>query len=68
MNTLDQRRRDSSLTIRLTDREKERIKNNASKMRVSVTDYLVRLTIETPIGAVENIKPKRCRGFLRNAL
>ena len=57
MNTLVQRRRDSTLTIRLTDREKERIKNNASKMRVSVTDYLVRLSIETPICAAENIKP-----------
>ena len=57
MNTLDQRRRDCTLTIRLTDREKVRIKNNASKMRVSVTDYLVRLSIETPIGAAENIKP-----------
>ena len=53
----EQRRRDSTLTIRLTDREKERIKNNASKMRVSVTDYLVRLSIETPIGTAENIKP-----------
>ena len=45
-----QRRRDTTLTIRLTKAEKERIER-------SITDYLVLLSLETPIHVAEDVKP-----------
>lgn len=51
------RKRDKTLTVRLTDREKERIEQNARRAKRSVTDYLVALSIETPIQVSEDVKP-----------
>ena len=57
MNTSDKRRRDTTLTIRVTQKEKERIQKNAAKANRNVTDYLVALSLETPIHVAEDIKP-----------
>ena len=57
MNTADKRRRDTTLTIRVTQKEKERIRKNAAKANRNVTDYLVALSLETPIHVAEDIKP-----------
>ena len=43
------RKRKQTLTVRLTEQEKERIQTQAKKARRSVTDYLVALSWETPI-------------------
>lgn len=54
MNTSDKRRRDTTLTIRVTQKEKERIQKNAAKANRNVTDYLVALSLETPIHVAED--------------
>lgn len=51
-----QRRRDTTLTIRLTKAEKERIERNAKRAGRSITDYLVLLSLETPIHVAEDVK------------
>ena len=52
-----QRRRDTTLTIRLTKSEKERIERNAKRAKRSITDYIVLLSLETPIHVAEDVKP-----------
>ena len=52
-----QRRRDTTLTIRLTKAEKERIERNAKRAERSITDYLVLLSLEMPIHVAEDVKP-----------
>ena len=52
-----QRLRDTTLTIRLTKAEKERIERNAKRAERSVTDYLVLLSLQTPIHVAEDVKP-----------
>ena len=51
------RLRDTTLTIRLTKAEKERIERNAKRAKRSITDYIVSLSLETPIHVAEDIKP-----------
>ncbi len=51
-----QRRRDTTLTIRLTKAEKERIERNAKRAGRSITDYLILLSLETPIHVAEDVK------------
>ena len=53
----ENRRRDHTLTIRLTEAEKERIERNAKRAKRSLTDYLVLLSLETPINVAEDVKP-----------
>lgn len=53
----EKRRRDNTLTIRLTKAEKERIERNAKRAGRSITDYLVLLSLETPIHVAEDVKP-----------
>ena len=51
------RRRDTTLTIRLTNSETERFERNAKRAGRSITDYLVLLALETPIHVAEDVKP-----------
>lgn len=51
------RRRDITLTIRLTKAEKERIERNAKRAERSITDYIVLLSLEMPIHVAEDVKP-----------
>lgn len=53
----EKRKRDTTLTIRVTQKEKERIQKNAAKANRNVTDYLVALSLETPIHVAEDVKP-----------
>ena len=53
----EKRRRNNTLTIRLTKAEKERIERNAKRAKCSITDYIVSLSLETPIHVAEDVKP-----------
>jgi len=53
----DNRRRDMTLTIRVTEKEKLYIKKRAEKADLSTTDYIVRLSLETPIFIPVNMQP-----------
>lgn len=53
----EKRRRDNTLTIRLTSAEKKRIERNAKRAKQSITDYIVLLSLETPIHVAEDVKP-----------
>ena len=53
----EKRWRDNTLTIRLTSAEKERIERNAKRAKQSITDYIVLLSLETPIHVAEDVKP-----------
>lgn len=53
----EKRRRNNTLTIRLTKAEKERIERNAKRVKRSLTDYIVSLSLETPIHVAEDVKP-----------
>ena len=53
----DNRRRDMTLTIRGTEKEKQYIKKRAEKAGLTVTDYIVRLSLETPIFIPVNMQP-----------
>ena len=53
----EKRRRDNTLTIRLTKAEKQLIERNAKRAKKSLTDYIVLLSLETPINVAEDIKP-----------
>ena len=53
----DNRRRDTTLTIRVTEKEKQYIKKRAEKAGLSTTDYIVRLSLETPIFIPVNMQP-----------
>lgn len=51
------RKRNKTLTIRLTDKEKTVIQNKARKAKLSITDFLVSASLRTEIHIAEDIKP-----------
>ncbi len=51
------RRRNITLTIRLTESEKAHIVEMAEKADLSLTDYIVELSKLVPIVVPENVKP-----------
>ena len=51
------RRRNITLTVRLTGEEKVHIVNMAKKANLSLTDYIVELSHLIPIVVPENVKP-----------
>ena len=51
------RRRNITLTVRLTEEEKTHIVNMAKKANLSRTDYIVELSKLVPIVVPENVKP-----------
>lgn len=53
----NKRKRSETLTIRVTKKEKQYIKKRAEKAGLSVTDYIVRLSLETPIFIPVNMQP-----------
>ncbi len=50
------RRRNITLTVRLTEEEKAHIVNMATKANLSLTDYIVELSHLIPIVVPENVK------------
>lgn len=53
----ENRKRDVTLTIRLTAAEKDAIVRNASKARMSLTDYIVTSSLLTEIHVAEDTRP-----------
>lgn len=51
------RRRNITLTVRLTEEEKAHIVNMATKANLSLTDYIVELSHLVPIVVPENVQP-----------
>lgn len=51
------RKRDKTLTVRLTSAEKDMIATRASKAKMTLTDFLVAVSLQTPIHIAENVKP-----------
>ena len=49
------RKRNCSLTIRLTDNEKQYIKRKAEKLQMSLTDFIIASTLKKPVGGSENL-------------
>ena len=54
---MPKRKRDKTLTIRVTEKEKQYIQKRADKTGLSVTDYMVRLSNETPIYIPVDMQP-----------
>lgn len=53
----ENRKRDVTLTIRLTAVEKDAIVRNAAKARMSLTDYIVASSLLTEIHVAEDTRP-----------
>lgn len=51
------RKRNKTLTIRLTEKEKILIQKKAQKAKLSVTDFLVSASLRTEIHVAEDVKP-----------
>lgn len=49
------RKRNCSLTIRMTDNEKKYLKRKAEKSQMSMTDFIIALTLKKPVGSSENL-------------
>ena len=53
----EKRKRNKTLTVRLTEKEYTQIRRNAKKAQKSITDYIVALSNEIPITVSEDVKP-----------
>lgn len=49
------RKRNCSITIRLTDNEKQYIKRKAEKSQMSLTDFIIASTLKKPVGSSGNL-------------
>ncbi len=54
---IENRKRNQTLTVRLTASEKEAIIRNAAKARMSLTDYIVASSLLTKIHVAEDTRP-----------
>lgn len=53
----EQRKRDKTLTIRLTEKEREQIVRRAAKARMSLTEYILAASTQTEIHVAEDTRP-----------
>ncbi len=53
----EKRKRNVTLTIRVTEKEKEAILTQVQKAKMSLTDYLVAAALNTKIYVPEDLKP-----------
>ena len=53
----ENRKRNQTLTVRLTAAEKDAITRNAAKARMSLTDYIVASSLLTEIHVAEDTRP-----------
>ena len=53
----EKRKRNKTLTVRLTEKEYTQIRRNAKRAQKSITDYIVVLSNEIPITVSEDVKP-----------
>lgn len=54
---IENRRRDKTLTIRLTDSEKKKIIAKSKKAKMSTTDFIIASTDDTVIKTPEDLRP-----------
>ena len=53
----EKRRRDKTLTVRLTEKEKRYIEKQAEKSNLNLTNYIVKLSLETSIIVKDDTRP-----------
>ena len=53
----ENRKRDRTLTIRLTKSEKEMIRKKAARAKMTLTDYIVAASLQTEINVAEDVQP-----------
>lgn len=53
----EKRRRDKTLTVRLTETEKRYIEKQAEKSNLNLTNYIVKLSLETSIIVKDDTRP-----------
>ena len=53
----EKRKRNKTLTVRLTEKEYTQIRRNAKRAQKSITDYIVAISNEIPITVSEDVKP-----------
>ena len=54
---VEKRKRDKTLTIRLTESEKMMIEKKASKAKLNLTDYIISVSSKSKISVTEDTKP-----------
>lgn len=54
---MNNRKRNKTLTIRLTELEKAALRHKAARTKMSLTDFVVSSALRTELDAAENIKP-----------
>ena len=53
----EKRKRDKTLTIRLTESEKNMIEKKASKAKLNLTEYIISVSSKSKISVAEDTKP-----------
>ena len=53
----ENRKRNETLTIRLTKAEKSAIRTKARKAKLNLTDYIIAASLQTEITVAEDVKP-----------
>ncbi len=53
----EKRKRNKTLTVRLTEKEYNLIRSKSKKAKMNITDYIVALSNEIPIKVSEDVKP-----------
>ncbi|WP_407429598.1 MobC family plasmid mobilization relaxosome protein [Treponema sp.] len=53
----EKRKRDKTLTIRLTESEKSMIEKKASKAKLNLTEYIISVSSKSKISVTEDTKP-----------
>ena len=53
----ENRKRNETLTIRLTKAEKNAIRTKAKKAKLNLTDYIIAASLQTQITVAEDVKP-----------
>lgn len=54
---VEKRKRDKTLTIRLTESEKMMIEKKASKAKLNLTEYIISVSSKSKISVAEDTKP-----------
>ena len=54
---IEKRKRDKTLTIRLTESEKMMIEKKASKAKLNLTEYIISVSSKSKISVAEDTKP-----------
>ncbi len=54
---VEKRKRDKTLTIRLTESEKMMIEKKASKAKLNLTEYIISVSSKSKISVTEDTKP-----------